>query len=80
MQVSLQPLWWGACAKQAQGLSTGTKHTLNQISAGDTAANDPAGDEAGWFNKDWNNNPLDLEVQVSGEGLETEHFEQYIGM
>jgi hypothetical protein len=61
-------------------MSAATKRALNQISPSDTAANDPAGDEAGWFDEDWDDNPLDLEVQVTGEGLETEHFEKYIGM
>jgi hypothetical protein len=36
--------------------------------------------EAGeWIDDDWDNNPLDMEMQIAGEGHEIEHFEEYIG-
>jgi hypothetical protein len=69
-------LYWCASAKQAQDLSAGNKRSLDQISGGN---GDAAGDEAGWIDDEWNDGLLDMEVQVSGEGFETEHFEEYIG-
>jgi hypothetical protein len=37
------------------------------------------GDGAGWIDDDWNDDLPDMEAEASGEGLETEHFEEYVG-
>jgi hypothetical protein len=35
--------------------------------------------EAKWIDDDWDNNPLNAKMQITGEGHEIEHFEEYIG-
>jgi hypothetical protein len=52
------------------------QHSQNRNTGRDS---DPKGDKDGWVDDEWYSNPIDMEVQVSGEGLESEHFEEYIG-
>jgi hypothetical protein len=63
-------------------LSRGTKRNLNQMTGedacADSAAPGPDTDELGWFDDDFQA-PLDSELQVSGEGGETEHLAEYLG-
>jgi hypothetical protein len=49
-------------------------------STGDEATDGPTGvmDEDAWFDVDMGG-PLDTEVQLSGEGGETEHLSEYLG-
>ena len=63
-------------------LSTGNKCAVDQMmgSTGDEATDGPTGimDEDAWFDVDMGG-PLDTEVQLSGEGGETEHLSEYLG-
>jgi hypothetical protein len=47
---------------------------------GDEATSGPTGvmDEGLWFDDDMGG-PLDTEMQISGEGGETEHLSEYLG-
>jgi hypothetical protein len=63
-------------------LSRGSKRIFDQITGEDasvdSAATGPDIDELGWFDDNFQA-PLDSELQVSGEGGETEHLAEYFG-
>jgi hypothetical protein len=63
-------------------LSRGTKRNLNQMTEEDASVDSAVPgldtDELGWFDDDFQV-PLDSELQISGEGGETEHLAEYLG-
>ena len=70
-------LYWSPCTKPAQELCASNKCALRLGREKDSM--EDIQNEAKWIDDDWDNNPLDAEMQITGEGHEIEHFEEYIG-
>jgi hypothetical protein len=77
-----QPLLTLRCELPASSdLSTGTKRAFDRMMGGadGEVLDEPIGstDDSSWF--DDLGGPLDTELQLSGEGGETEHLSEYLG-